>query len=99
MAFHIQFTPAAADHLQALPARQQAILIDGIWRHLAHQPLTPTRNRKPLRPNAIAPWELRIGQMRVFFEIDLEPAPIVRVLQVARKERNQLFIGTEMLLL
>jgi hypothetical protein len=33
-------------------------------------PTLETRNRKPMRPNPIAPWELRIGHLRVYFEVE-----------------------------
>jgi hypothetical protein len=47
-----------------------------------------TRNRKPLRPNPIAPWELRVGSLRVFYEVAAAPAAVVRILAVGVKERN-----------
>ena len=31
-----------------------------------HQPAVEMRNRKPMRPNPVAPWELRIGNLRVY---------------------------------
>ena len=32
-------------------------------RQLLNEPTSETRNRKPMRPNPVAPWELRIGQL------------------------------------
>ena len=55
-----------------------------------------TRNRKrlrPLRPNPIAPWELRIREMLVFFEVD-EPG-VVTVLAIGTKRGNKLYIEGE----
>ena len=49
-----------------------------------------TRKRKQLRPNPIAPWELRLDRFRVFYSI--EESGIVKVVAVECKEHNDLFI-------
>ena len=53
-----------------LTARQQVTVLDTVERQLARQPNTETRNRKPMRPNPLAPWELRIGNLRVYYDVD-----------------------------
>ena len=58
-----------------------------------HQPLLETRNRKPLRPNPLAPWELRVGALRVFYEVLSQDPEVVRVLAVGKKQRNVLRIA------
>lgn len=68
-------------------------MLDAVARQLSHAPLAETRNRKPLRPNPIAPWELRIGSLRVFYEVVPDAPEKVRVLAVGRKERSVLRIG------
>ena len=40
-----------------LTARDRTTALAAIERQLTHEPLKETRNRKPLRPNPIAPWE------------------------------------------
>jgi hypothetical protein len=52
-----------------MAARQRSTMLDSIERQLVHEPLVETRNRKQLRPNPVAPWELRIGDLRVFYEV------------------------------
>lgn len=47
-----------------------------------------------MRPNPIAPWELRIGDLRVYYEVDAVE-DVVRVLAVGIKERNLVRIGEE----
>jgi mRNA-degrading endonuclease RelE of RelBE toxin-antitoxin system len=32
--------------------------------------MVETRNRKQLRPNQTAEWELRVGKFRVFYDVD-----------------------------
>jgi hypothetical protein len=76
-----------------LTAGQRVAVLDAIERRLTHEPLIETRNRKPLRPNPIAPWELRAGTLRVFYDVSEGPLPTVRVLAVGVKDRNVLRIG------
>lgn len=83
--------------MRVLTARERAIVLDGVDRLLAHQADVPTRNRKPLRANWLAPWELRLGDLRVFYDIDYavvaEPRVLVRA--VGKKVRNEFFIAGE----
>ena len=68
-------------------------------RRIRRQPEVPTRHRKRMRSNPVAPWELRVGDYRVFY--DLEPAddetlePDVVVLAVGLKTGNRVSIGGE----
>jgi mRNA-degrading endonuclease RelE of RelBE toxin-antitoxin system len=47
----------------------QRIILDGIELHLRHQPTQETRRMKPLRLNPVAPWELRLGDYRVSYDV------------------------------
>jgi mRNA-degrading endonuclease RelE of RelBE toxin-antitoxin system len=76
-----------------LTAGERAIILDAIERQLVHEPLKETRHRKPLRPNPVAPWEFRVGQLRVFYEVAGHDTPTVRILAVGRKRRNAVIIG------
>ena len=93
MPYEVEFAESVEAHFGALTARERATVLDMIRRQLLHEPLQETRHRKPLRPNPIAPWELRIGQLRVFYEVVGEESGIVRILAVGRKVRNTLTIG------
>ena len=62
--YRIAYSPAAEEHLRILTARQRGTIFDNVDKQLAHQPRAETRNRKPMRPNPLAPWELRIGKLR-----------------------------------
>ena len=46
-----------------------------------------------MRPNPIAPWELRIGDLRVYYDVEDEPEPVVCVRAVGVKDRNTVRIG------
>ena len=50
-----------------------------------------------MRPNPLAPWELRIGALRVYYDIEEEPKPLVVVLAVGIKERNRVRIAGEVI--
>ena len=99
--YEIEFADAAIEHLRALTARQRATVVDAIEEQLSHEPLVETRNRKPLRPNPIAAWELRVGLLRAFYDVtspetlSAQPSGVVRIMAIGKKERNVLRIGGE----
>ncbi len=95
MAYRIDYSPEAEDHLMALRVREGNIVLDAVARQLAHQPTVSTRNRKLLRANPVAPWELRIGNLRVYYEVRDEPEPVVIVKAVGVKDRERVVIGGE----
>ncbi len=48
-----------------------------------------------MRPNLLAPWELRIGNLRVYYDVEDQPEPVVRIRAVGIKKRNRVRIGKE----
>jgi hypothetical protein len=48
-----------------------------------------------MRPNPMAPWELRIGNLRVYYDVVDEPEATVHVRAIGVKERNRVRIGGE----
>jgi mRNA-degrading endonuclease RelE of RelBE toxin-antitoxin system len=97
MAYRIEFSPIVDEHLRALSARRQSIVLDAVDKQLPYQPTIETKNRKPMRPNPIAPWELRIGNLRVYYDVEEGPEPTVYVRAVGIKERNRVRIGKEVI--
>lgn len=71
--------------------------MDAVDEQLAHHPTIETRNRKPMRPNPVAPWELRIGKLRVYYDVEEDPEPVVFIRAVGIKERNRVCIGGEVI--
>jgi mRNA-degrading endonuclease RelE of RelBE toxin-antitoxin system len=69
------------------------IVLSAVESQLAHQPDVETQNRKPLRPNPLAPWELRIGDLRVFYDFESEPEAVVHIRAVGIKDHRVLRIG------
>ncbi len=90
MPFRVEYSPEAESHLRALTARQRAIVLDAVDEQLAHEPLVETRQRKPMRPNPLAPWELRIGNLQVYYDVE---DVVVSVRAVGLKLRNRVRIG------
>ena len=97
MAYEIRFADDVKGHLNALTIPERLAALDAIERQLLDEPLVETCNRKPLRPNPIAPWELRAGKLRVFYEVAPGETSLVRILAVGKKEQNILLVaGQEM---
>jgi hypothetical protein len=44
------------------------------------------------KPGYVAPWELRVGELRVYYEV-LEVDEEVRIVAILIKRRNRLFVG------
>lgn len=95
MPYEIKFARSVKRHLVALTVRERSTVLDAMERQLLHEPLVETKNRKPLRPNPIAPWELRVGKLRVFYEVASGEAGVVRILAVGKKAGNIIWIADE----
>lgn len=93
MAFELEFTPDAWGHLQSFSARDSKLVLEAINTQLRYEPNVETRNRKPMKDNLLATWELRVGKFRVFYDIDDGTVKVVYILAIGYKEHNQLFIG------
>jgi mRNA-degrading endonuclease RelE of RelBE toxin-antitoxin system len=93
MAYRIRFAASAEQQLAQFTARQQAIVLDAIKVQLRDEPFRETRNRKPCRPNPLAPWELRVGKLRIFYEGDVDEADLIHILAIGIKRGNRLFIA------
>jgi len=93
--YRIEYSPETDQHLRVLTARQRAAVFDAVDDQLAYQPTVETRNRKPMRPNPLAPWELRVGELRVYYDVEEEPDKLVIILAVGLKDRSRIIIGGE----
>ena len=71
MAFSIVY-PRKRRRWAALPKASQKLVLDEVERQLAHDPSLQTRKRKVLRPNPIAPSRIRLGDLRVFYAVELQ---------------------------
>jgi len=92
--YRIVYYPDTHAHLRYLTARQCSIVFDSVEEQLTHEPKTETRNRKEMRPNSLASWELRIGDLRVYYDVNEEPQTVT-VVAVGIMRGNRVFIGSE----
>jgi mRNA-degrading endonuclease RelE of RelBE toxin-antitoxin system len=92
MPFKITITEDAERQFRSLPVRDQRILEAALLSRLEHQPSTPTKAIKRLRPNPLAEFELRAGDLRVLYNVAEEE---VVVLIVGRKVGNKLIVEGE----
>jgi len=46
-----------------------------------------------MRPNPLAPWELRIGPLHVYYDVDEGPERRVLIRAIGVKDRNRVQIG------
>ena len=94
MAFSVELTPLAVNDLKGLRAFDRRRIIDKLEEQLQHQPTVETRNRKrldnlvPEFPHRLPVWELRVGDFRVFYDVD-EDSTTVFVRTIRRKEHGQ----------
>jgi len=95
MAYRIEYSPSCVEHLRQLSARDRALALDGVDEHLGHQPAVETRKRRPMRPNPLAPWEPRLGHLRVYYDVEEAPEQVVRVLAVGLKQRERVRVGNK----
>ena len=88
--YEIQFAVDVARDLREIPAAERKRILDGVRRRLGHEPTRTTKHVKQLRklspPFEHVPpvWQLRIGDHRIFYDID-ESAGVVFVRAVRRK--------------
>jgi len=90
--YRIDLAPEARDDLKALRKHEEVEVVAATRAQLAHEPTTETRNRKRRRPNPVAEWELRAGDLRVLYNVD-EGAGMVHVEAIGRKVGNLLVLA------
>jgi len=92
--YEIRYTSEAMADLAAMRKFDRETILDQVDAYLKYEPNIETRNRKRLKPNTIADWELRLGKYRVLYDIE-EEVKIVAVQAVGVKIGSQLFIRNE----
>lgn len=97
--FTITYARQTREHLAAIDKRFYSLIEREIGRQLPYEPLTRTRNRKPLRQAASfgATWELRCGpenRFRILYAVDEQTREVI-VVAVGTKVGNRLLVGKE----
>jgi mRNA-degrading endonuclease RelE of RelBE toxin-antitoxin system len=92
MRFRVTITGVADLQLRSLPVREQRMIEAAVQTRLTTQPTTPTRAVKRLRPNSLVDYELRVGDLRVLYNVEGDE---VVLLVVGRKSGNKLLVEGE----
>jgi mRNA-degrading endonuclease RelE of RelBE toxin-antitoxin system len=88
--YEIVYTEGVVADFKGLKANQRKQILDKVEEQLLHQPVQETRNKKiveGLKPpwdHEEPVWELRIGDYRIFYDVD-EKGQRVLVRSVRRK--------------
>lgn len=89
--FQIKFTKNAIGDLRWFKKVERKRIMAELESQLTYEPAVETRNRKRLRPNKLAEWELRVDRFRVFFDVDHDMR-LIKVVAVGYKRGSRLFI-------
>ncbi len=92
--YKIKFTAQALNQLKEFRKYEQQEILTAIETSLKQQANFPTRNRKILRPNPLAEWELRIDKFRVFYDFSFDELA-VKIKAIGYKHGNILYIQGE----
>ncbi|HKI35676.1 MAG TPA: hypothetical protein VKA46_27725 [Gemmataceae bacterium] len=95
MPYLIEYCEEARRHLRGLTAAQRSLVVQSIDEQLVHQPAVPARNRKEMLANCLARWELRVRNLRVFYNVFEEPEPAVAIRAIGIKVGNKVLIEGE----
>jgi mRNA interferase RelE/StbE len=93
MTFEIVVAPDAAQVLRKLPGHVRALVTDTINSHLRHEPTKVSKSRiKRLRGLSQPQYRLRVGDIRVFYDIT---ETTVHVLAIIPKAQAQAWLEEE----
>lgn len=92
--FRLIFTESSIEDLHFFKKSEQVQIVEAIEKQLSAEPLTETRNRKPLRPNNLAKWELRVDKYRIFYDVDIQNR-IIKIKAIGWKKHNILLIRNQ----
>jgi mRNA-degrading endonuclease RelE of RelBE toxin-antitoxin system len=88
MRFEIVLAPQAVRELRALPARLRAEVRDALETHLRHEPRKVSKSRiKRLRGLRQPQFRLRVGDIRVFYDVENEAVEVLAIVTKARAQR------------
>jgi len=91
MRFQIVLAPEAVEDARRLKATQRAEVLDAVETHLRHEPAKTSRSRiKKLRGVARPQYRLRIGEVRVFYDL---VGPSVEILAIVAKSEAQSWLA------
>jgi mRNA interferase RelE/StbE len=88
MRYEVVVAPGAAATFKALPAYQRADVRDALERHLRNDPTRVSKSRiKRLRGLSQPQYRLRVGEMRVFYDVTREAVEVLAIVTKAEAAR------------
>ena len=88
MRYEVVLAPEAARDYRALPAYRRAEVRDALERHLRHEPTRASKSRiKRLRGLSQPQYRLRVGEVRVFYDVTREAVQVLAIITKAEAER------------
>jgi mRNA-degrading endonuclease RelE of RelBE toxin-antitoxin system len=88
MRYEVVLAPEAAKAYRSLPAYHRAELRDALERHLRHEPTRVSKSRiKRLRGLSQPQYRLRVGEVRVFYDVTREAVEIIAIVTKAQAAR------------
>lgn len=80
MRFEIVLAPEAIEDFQALKASVRSAVRDAFETHLRYEPMKTSRSRiKRLRGLARPQYRLRVGEIRVFYDVSAESVEVLAI--------------------
>jgi mRNA interferase RelE/StbE len=87
MAYEIRLAPEAVGDLRRLSARDRAKVRDAMEVHLRHEPTRVGRSRiKRLRGLSRPQYRLRVGELRIFYDVEGEEVQVLAIIAKADAE-------------
>lgn len=87
MRHEIVLAPGAVRELRSLPGHDRAQVRDAIERHLRHRPQQASRSRiKRLRGLSRPQYRLRVGDIRVFYDVSSGRVEILAIISKRQAE-------------
>src|SRR3970282_2104152 len=88
MKYEIFLAPEAAQDLKRLKAQDRAEVKDALGRHLHHEPAKVSKSRiKRLRGLSHPQYRLRVGEIRVFYDVTREAVEVLAIVTKAEAAR------------
>jgi mRNA interferase RelE/StbE len=88
MPYGVVLAPGAAKAFRSLPAYRRAEVRDALERHLRHEPTRASKSRiKRLRGLSQPQYRLRVGEVRVFYDVTRKGVEILAIVTKAEAAR------------
>jgi len=85
MRYEIEFAPQAAEDFRDLDAHVRGGVRDAIETHLRHEPMKTSKSRiKRLRGLSKPQYRLRVGDVRVFYDVSETTVGILAIVEKSR---------------